>query len=382
MEKDVFDIPPKSYAAFQDDLMEKDPIATVLENDYAFEEDSSQGGNDREQDSVLLNEDDFIHLQLSDEANVNFEDNECSPQRSPKHEKRAPVLIQFASKQTLSSKRTNYFCKQCKLSFSKPDMWKIHWRKNHTREEGNTCNVCEWAFYSIKELRKHQKLIHMCQECGNIFCSRASLTVHMENDHSRSKKTTSSKRKIHFCKECKLSFSQQGMWKMHWKKNHVRNEGGICNICGLAFSANKMLLKHQSVIHMCQECGKILCSKRSLKMHYENEHLCCNQCGKAFSNRRMRRRHKEASYICEECNSTFCKKSGLKEHNKKIHNIVDYTCLDCGLALCNASALKKHVKAIHDKIKDYVCRDCGKGFSQRGNLKYHVEKHHNHVLEK
>lgn len=107
--------------------------------------------------------------------------------------------------------------------------------------------------------------------------------------------------------------------------------------------------------YKCDECGKCLATKSSLKihtmMHSDVRNFACNFCGKTFRHSgglqlHIRYQHtNERPFKCDNCEKKFVDLPSLKVHMTIHTGIKRYICYGCGDRYPTNSALHKHRNA-------------------------------------
>ncbi|XP_037062421.1 histone-lysine N-methyltransferase MECOM isoform X10 [Peromyscus leucopus] len=171
----------------------------------------------------------------------------------------------------------------------------------------------------------HEDRQHRCEDCDQLFESKAELTDHqkfpcstphsafsmVEEDLQQNLESESDLREIHGnqdCKECDRVFPDLQSLEKHML-SHTEEREYKCDQCPKAFNWKSNLIRHQ----MSHDSGK----------HYECEN-CAKQVFTDPSNlqRHIRSQHVGArAHACPECGKTFATSSGLKQH-KHIHSSV------------------------------------------------------------
>ncbi|XP_041514791.1 histone-lysine N-methyltransferase MECOM isoform X8 [Microtus oregoni] len=171
----------------------------------------------------------------------------------------------------------------------------------------------------------HEERQHRCEDCDQLFESKAELADHqkfpcstphsafsmVEEDLQQNLESESDLREIHGnqdCKECDRVFPDLQSLEKHML-SHTEEREYKCDQCPKAFNWKSNLIRHQ----MSHDSGK----------HYECEN-CAKQVFTDPSNlqRHIRSQHVGArAHACPECGKTFATSSGLKQH-KHIHSSV------------------------------------------------------------
>ncbi|XP_070609700.1 histone-lysine N-methyltransferase MECOM isoform X11 [Erythrolamprus reginae] len=171
----------------------------------------------------------------------------------------------------------------------------------------------------------HEERQYRCEECDQLFESKAELVDHQKfpcsTPHSAfsmvdeefqpkldKENDLHDIHDIQECKECDQVFSDMQSLEKHML-SHTEEREYKCDQCPKAFNWKSNLIRHQ----MSHDSGK----------HYECEN-CAKQVFTDPSNlqRHIRSQHVGArAHACPECGKTFATSSGLKQH-KHIHSSV------------------------------------------------------------
>ena len=115
----------------------------------------------------------------------------------------------------------------------------------------------------------------------------------------------------------------------------------------------------------CEQCGKVLCRKESLRNHINAVHrklkpFACSHfgCGRAFAQKRDLRRHSrihtgERPFHCSHCAKRFRDSSHLKKHIRTHTGDRPYVCRHplCDQAFRDTSARKRHEHNTHPTLQ-------------------------------
>ena len=191
------------------------------------------------------------------------------------------------------------------------------------------CNICEKTFrggrVSQHVARNHCTSSFQCPFCDNFNGTRASMKIHITNNHG-----DFTNGKSGYCSVCKKNIAKLDA---HTRRVHLKIKQNICYLCEKGFFGKSELDKHNRNVHedkikrdICQECGL---SFKRIKTHIQNvhrkEYVICPECGKSFSN------------------------SELKEHIRSVHKKEkNISCPICPLKVFKKSTLKRHL-AVHEK---------------------------------
>ncbi|KAM4693608.1 histone-lysine N-methyltransferase MECOM isoform 2-T2 [Discoglossus pictus] len=220
----------------------------------------------------------------------------------------------------------------------------------------------------------HEERQYRCEECDQLFESKAELTDHQKfpcgsphsafslvedkfqpnlNDESDLLEMHHS----HECKECDQVFPDMQSLDKHLL-SHTEEREYKCDQCPKAFNWKSNLIRHQ----MSHDTGK----------HYE-----CENCSKVFTDPSNLQRHIRSQHVgarahaCSECGKTFATSSGLKQH-KHIHSSVKpFVCEVCHKSYTQFSNLCRHKRMHADCRTQIKCKDCGQMFSTTSSLNKH-----------
>ncbi|XP_070609686.1 histone-lysine N-methyltransferase MECOM isoform X3 [Erythrolamprus reginae] len=221
----------------------------------------------------------------------------------------------------------------------------------------------------------HEERQYRCEECDQLFESKAELVDHQKfpcsTPHSAfsmvdeefqpkldKENDLHDIHDIQECKECDQVFSDMQSLEKHML-SHTEEREYKCDQCPKAFNWKSNLIRHQ----MSHDSGK----------HYECEN-CAKQVFTDPSNlqRHIRSQHVGArAHACPECGKTFATSSGLKQH-KHIHSSVKpFICEVCHKSYTQFSNLCRHKRMHADCRTQIKCKDCGQMFSTTSSLNKH-----------
>ncbi|CAL4140758.1 unnamed protein product [Meganyctiphanes norvegica] len=188
-----------------------------------------------------------------------------------------------------------------------------------------------------------------------------------EVESNKDSENNEKKKKWRFlCTQCGYKCLKKGALKKHLKKHEVKNIEGIA------------LPKPV----MCDICGKMVKSQKSLKVHllsHSGETYPCPQCEKIYKSKYALRHHALThtgvkNVECPDCGKKYFAKKQLSNHISKVHRGKQFLCTTCGKSFKSNDLLKEHSNK-HTGIRPFICKECGKGFKFRGNLRTHVLAH-------
>ncbi|XP_078036233.1 uncharacterized protein LOC144469641 [Augochlora pura] len=223
-------------------------------------------------------------------------------------------------------------------------------KRDTVQQEEIQCKLCNKKFNTFDLLKEHTFLLHDFvledQEVPNLPVSYFSDSndadqnesisddENLINGHNIPKQNileipTKEENKIYENIMCKMlndcSINKRKQWH--------------CNLCKKNFLSHKSYACHRyyihkdvSVIHVCDNCNKVLTSVRMV-----NIHICTGR--------------KITSWNCKRCNQNFINGIRLMQHNVSYHfeTAGPYTCNSCELSFLTKYMLEKHVP-VHSLI--------------------------------
>lgn len=213
------------------------------------------------------------------------------------------------------------------------------------------------------------------------------------------------------CHMCGKIFKYPESLRRHLKTVHSDERPFKCHLCTSSFNRNHNLTIHIKVVHqrqrvyvkkhvprLCDYCGKVLLSPRSLEEHISSIHTKkalyeCEKCHSTFYRKLTFDKHR-TSGECDiknpkKCNAPkveekflkYCEFCGLefkKEHfyiKHKFKHMNNFICSICSCKFDNGSLLKEHIDVQHPEIKPFECEFCGKKFKNKSLLNCHLAIH-------
>lgn len=178
--------------------------------------------------------------------------------------------------------------------------------------------------------------------------------------------TTEIVKEIHKCDQCNRVLSSKRLLKKH-TLIHTKERDFPCDVCGKMFRFNYQVTAHKKSHNkptlQCEICPQMFIYKSHLSQH-------------------QKKHSGEFIASCKDCPMKFRSTKELKEHRATCHTLDSFICDICGKTLSSMSALKEH-KLTHDpnygKVRDFECEICGKKFLSSRNLKFHTKQLHSNI---
>lgn len=289
-------------------------------------------------------------------------------------------------------------------------------------EQANSKNI------RINRKRKLMDEYSECELCGKIMLT-PSLYYHMRNIHN-----TPSNDEEFKCEPCRKKFKTADILRKHMRMKHDPTVKKLkCDLCRLVFMKETSLRDHQckrkssEVVKSdkmpCDECGKLLSNRNSLRKHKTLLHsapgaIFCNVCGRLFSSCDDRdehqtecsRRHRIRNAEFFRASQARRKSEKMKHDEKSIHDDTQLNqqnasqlisnvdnpaekqvtsehseCHICGKCLLTAS-LYNHMKNVHrtpgPQSKQFKCDICKIEFKTEENHRKHMRMKHDPNVKK
>ena len=133
--------------------------------------------------------------------------------------------------------------------------------------------------YMLVHNKSHEKKTLNCQLCPKQFSKEEALEAHVRNKHGKESPLP--------CQHCEMTFTTERARKSHIKHLHVFYQDGSvslrCRECENVFETMLELNEHKLTSHSkkivgphsCPECNKVFSSRKLLKKHIRRK--CCNK---------------------------------------------------------------------------------------------------------
>ena len=109
--------------------------------------------------------------------------------------------------------------------------------------------------------------------------------------------------------------------------------------------------------HLCQVCGCVFSSRKSLQKHTVG-----------LSNN-------SANTRCHICNQQFCNSEKLKQH-LWTHTDLMYECRICKVKIKHFRNYKRHINSHDEKCSKIICDLCSMSFKSQYNFQRHMKNIH------
>lgn len=268
-------------------------------------------------------------------------------------------------------------CSKCRYTTKYVSALYYHIRKFHPGTKNHRCNMCNQAFVTPTELKKHSKecnsaLARRCRNVDSVNMVNTSPKKHQRHRaHLVSKRPN---RKPYKCTVCGYSTFREGELTKHTRRHALKNIHK-CSKCHYASKYISDLYKHLrnlhpgTKVHKCIVCHRVFATLRQLKQH-------SRACKPTLSQRsRTNRVQRGKRYTCTECAYSSNIKSSLDKHALRHTGERPYKCTLCSYAAASVSTLYNHMRKKHPSYKPFKCTVCGEGFVTPTLLKQHLKMH-------
>lgn len=263
------------------------------------------------------------------------------------------------------------------------------------------CDICKKTFSSSRNLKTHQRQVHLndeveCEECGKICKNR-----HLLRTHSRTHVKDE-------CSTCHRIITKRRM--AEHMLTHAAKNPFECDLCDFLTIYERNLREHIERKHLqmkpaydskcedfkskfyedvlkCDECSFHTMDKRVFANHkgVHGKPFACETCQKRYASTKSLTKHQkqhrhgsyataaDVAYICDICDKLVSSSEYLNIHKKQVHDDKQVKCKVCGKICRNRVTLHKHSRS-HVKVE---CSVCNKIFSKQsidGHLRTHSSK--------
>ncbi|CAJ0603520.1 unnamed protein product [Cylicocyclus nassatus] len=277
----------------------------------------------------------------------------------------------------------------------------------HVEGGPHACKFCKFATTSAEEVEKHRARQHnrntgyMCQLCDFECIWSKSFYEHCKEHWAQPP---------YNCDQCPFESKDSLHDLLAHRLSHTSERFFKCLECGFRARSRTQLWAHERMhsslderpLH-CEECGRGFNTHTALEMHFsthdEPRSFICEDCGFATANSdhmtTHRRQHTGDMFYChiEGCDYSSPKKSQLAAHLRTHMAVRAHMCKICGRGFIEKSHLVRHER-IHLEDKPFKCDACDYASSRRDKLKLcfsslyasllysckvveHILKHHN-----
>lgn len=246
-----------------------------------------------------------------------------------------------------------------------------------------------------------------CDQCANIFSSKALLTKHSHQVHWRNYGYSTFPDKLVICsankETCLEAFLSKELLDKHRKTVHVEGQKGKssnqkyqCEECGKHISSPECLRLHVDAIHRgikhpCPHCNYSTGWPKNLDEHIMFYHTHandesilkyqCSICGKKFKRQNSLAEHElthnPKTLKCSHCKRGFSHDRYLERHISSVHGDKKFPCETCGKKFTTQEYVKTHFNSVHldHSERRHKCEICGQGFNKKMAFKSHMNKH-------
>lgn len=275
--------------------------------------------------------------------------------------------------------------KEKRMRRSVPENKKKYYKsKKENKLPGYFCEICHRRSGSEKQFREHMerhegKKNYYCREEGCTYASYGEFEMKMHKCRRHNAPQPIRHRKDgYFCDTCGEIFKFSNKLREHIDKKHLKIKNYVCDLCPMRFY-QKQDLKRHIVRHIpkefrdfsatCDECGKVLFNRFTLKSHKELVH------------QKIRR------FSCELCGKLYESKFRLKVHIDSFHKgLREMECNICNLKFATKLAVKGHIKRQHPESiglqrQIFTCDICNVNCPSKTSLQIHMKRHSKKLIK-
>ncbi|ODM90807.1 putative zinc finger protein [Orchesella cincta] len=218
-------------------------------------------------------------------------------------------------------------CAHCELVFNSKTKLDYHFAKTH-KSILFTCTTCNITLNSYREYRKHMEetkahatsKMYACELCGESFFAETKFKQHQRQSHFAELGL-----EPFMCEVCGLILSSKASLNDHLRAVHRKERNFSCEYCGQAFGSRKRVRLHVTAFHTSLVGTHTLPEGSHFRLekgHDGGETWHCEFCTAIFPNRASVRNHilrnhyEEIQYVCEGCGSKYPSSMGLHRHRK------------------------------------------------------------------
>ncbi|XP_055713760.1 zinc finger protein 708-like [Phlebotomus papatasi] len=233
--------------------------------------------------------------------------------------------------------KKEYKCTLCPKEYFTPADLSKHKLVSHVKSEFTLCVICGKMVKQSNlhmHAKSHQpkseatKKTFPCEECSKVYCSAASLRIHVDTIHLGMKVL-----KVK-CPHCQMGFKEHSHRTAHIYKYHLKKPLFSCVHCQKDFYHKSHFNNHNKVHHSfeklyhCSICSKAfaLDSRRKMHeaLHSDERRFMCSTCSKSFKLRNHLIRHMrghtgEKIFCCPHCSNLFYSIRSVRGHVKRDH---------------------------------------------------------------
>ncbi|XP_026229000.1 zinc finger protein 1035 [Anabas testudineus] len=293
-----------------------------------------------------------------------------------------------------------FFCPECKISFTRKSALAAHLR-GHQMRYPFKCKTCKKGFWNKTLLRNHLRKCRFGHDSRrnatkmlevplkaeldfalddsettgtgvlqtNLSCKDDSVNKSPQNSEAALVQSSSSKEKKavqYQCSECDKSFTD-GLLLISHLEDHGRQEQekkrNTCSKCGRVCASHGHLENHMKIHgiekkYPCPDCSKMVYSSSDLEIH-----RTCHDPNRPFA--------------CKLCNQRFWTRPSLCNHYTEDHPDDVFSCRFCNKAYSVKKSLARHYRKWHQKEQ----KDLGNTVQERGSTEQQPSSLHSTMGE-
>ena len=301
------------------------------------------------------------------------------------------VLLQHEGQKHTGNKPFKCEMEGCNYATNVYTDFKRHESQKHATEKAYKCPKCDFRTKWRRNIVHHDKIIHnhvrafVCNICNFAFKRINDLKGHLQR-HSDDKPFQ--------CDQC--GFRCKSNWEIKSHKlshSNVRpypcTHPGCKQACKTKSDLSKHMVVHETArTFKCSMCDRTYKNYVQMKkhergpLHITTRNFKCELCDKAFKTKQSLEKHLLIHkgikpFKCDVCDKDFIAKQNLAAH-KVTHNLDErpYHCPICPFGAKLPTILLTHIGSMHGNSHAYYCELCKKPFKRYSQLQMHYRRVH------
>ena len=292
------------------------------------------------------------------------------------------TVTEHVNRKHTPNRTWDFQCVLCSSRFFSQTGLTAHIR-NHVKEKGHKCNICDYTTHHRSYLPSHVRDVHQRLRtftCTHPGCNFSTYYKSGFTQHSKRHDPNLLVRLPAACSypDCDYRARDGSRLREHTFRCHnpSRTKGFPCNFCAKAFYEESSLTNHINRAHLnekahkCEQCDYATASLAALKWHEQKKHG-------------NRERAKVKGFVCGSCDFRAVHYSELDYHTRAVHKKEwRFRCEKpgCNYGTYHANPFKNHLLAHEEDPKKHfplACAFPGCDFRRmtRPEMKAHERNH-------